>query len=200
MTEPSWIYYRDALAQLRDQLRDYIDQNLTPADGEGFTECKHLRHRLVEMLADESSGPAAVRAEQAEQIAEFKRIGQGFQQDAQKYFEQSCLNLNRAEAAERTVVAQAQQINDLRQTLDAFTPLTPAHKFILTAQAEEIARLRAALLEVCENAYVSVQVGVVTDWRCTACRAGREMQDHTAYCQIGRAERVLRQRALKETP
>ena len=69
-----------------------------------------------------------------------------------------------------------------------------------TTRVARTAQLQAALQEVCEIAYVAVQVGVnaigiggITEWRCTSCGAGRETQDHLVYCSIGRAERVLRQ-------
>ena len=45
----------------------------------------------------------------------FKRIGQQFESDSRKFFEQSCKNLVRAESAERKLSAAQDKINDLLQ-------------------------------------------------------------------------------------
>jgi len=57
-------------------------------------------------------------AAQAERLTEFKRIGQGFEHDAQKFFEQSCINLTRAEVAEATTSRLREVLANLIAVVD----------------------------------------------------------------------------------
>ena len=85
----------------------------------------------------------ALRAEKDE----FERIGRGFESKYHQTFEQSCINLHRAEAAEASLTTVRAELHELNQIADRYATSQGGYvgnaKGVLLSLIEDVPALRA---------------------------------------------------------
>ena len=95
-----------------------------------------LRGNAAIELEEDLKCVAKMRDSLRERVEELKEIGQGFERDSRKFFEQSCLNLKRAEKAEESVAELVREAKAYIDTMGDYTRTSESLRNVLAKHKE----------------------------------------------------------------
>lgn len=90
------------------------------SEGQWREPAPEWAENVMEMQRNEIASLRASVERLTKERDEFKRIGQEFERDGRTTFEQSCVNLKRAESAEATIARLAAVVRAAEEYVDSF--------------------------------------------------------------------------------